>query len=212
MAVFQSQVLPDATGPQINPNILFSLQQAAIARALALGECLGSTVLDYTSSFDYKDSRKRECLSNVVGNAQQRSFPPVPASTGKQNASLLTIQATKRLVKNGQPHTGLVHSAPQPHSLSFTTRHQRTTFTQFGLQALRQLLEQFVQRSFLEKVLCRQCIHGRSVAEVVKQSAVPNLYRRIDPSGLGSQPFNSRSLEWTAVYQHSARCRSVPAQ
>ena len=118
----------------------------------------------------------------------------MPASGSEQGPSLRAVKTAKRLVENGQPHFALVQSAPQPHPLPFASRHQSSTFAEFGLQPIGQFPEHLVQFGFVEEFSRGQRIAVRTVAKIVEQGTVPDLHGRVDPGSLGSQPFHARTF------------------
>jgi hypothetical protein len=81
------------------------------------------------------------------------------------------------------------------------------------LQPLRQFPEHAGKVSLVDNPADR---HGRvgwrTVEEVLKERAVPELYGRIDPGGLPAQPFEALTMQWLTVDENAPACRSMPSK
>jgi len=81
------------------------------------------------------------------------------------------------------------------------------------LQPLRQFSEHAGEVSLVDNPADRQGRVGRrTIEEVLKERAVPELHGRIDPRGLTAQPFEVLAMQWLTVDENAPVCRSMPSK
>ena len=146
-------------------------------------------------------------------NTQHRRGAPHLARSLQQGAPLLTIQTTKRLVQNDQPHATPCQGSSQAHALAFPTRHQPSALPQGRLQAVGEAVEHAPQ------IRLRQDLGhqgggsvGHPIAEIVEQRTIPELDGGIHPGGDLAHPGQMLVVEGASLDQYPPGGRPVPSQ
>ena len=185
---------------------------ALIARPRVFGEGGWGTILNNLSAPSTTTTRAKACVSLtscvIQSRVACRHMLRARVSSSRRCSRSSPRNGSSRITSRTLTGASLALPHPLPSHL------RRGPLPRQGVFAVPQAVsEHTAEVSLIDNPADRQRrVGGRTVEEVLKERAVPELHGRIDPRGLLAQSFEALAMQWLTVDENVPVCRSMPSK